>query len=102
MIEGAKIDLEGATENEKARVEFLNGKVVPIIIDLRGIKEISYEARKHSQKSGPTSGIYAAAIVVDTTISRVIGSFAIGLNQPVIPTKIFTSVSKAITLAGSH
>lgn len=97
VVEGAKIQLDDALENERARVELLGGKVVPIIIDIRGIKEISYEARKHSQKSGPTSGIYAAAIMVSSTISKVVGSFAIGLNQPAIPTKLFTDVDKAIT-----
>ena len=38
----------------------------------------------------------AQAIIVDSPVSRLIGSFFLGLNKPPFPTKLFTSEADAV------
>jgi hypothetical protein len=38
----------------------------------------------------------AAALIIDSLLSRAIGNFFMGLNKPIIPTRLFTSEAEAL------
>jgi hypothetical protein len=40
--------------------------------------------------------VFAAALVVESALSRALGSFFIGLSRPIVPTKLFDSLESAI------
>ena len=39
---------------------------------------------------------FGAALVVESALSRALGSFFVGLSRPVVPTKLFDSVENAL------
>lgn len=53
------------------------------------------EARRAYQEIDPKL-VFAAGLVVESPLSRALGSFFIGLARPVAPTKLFDTVEKAI------
>jgi len=86
----AEIDLEQAKENTKYVRELSGDNVYPILVDIRKIRSISKEARDHFAMRGRKPGVTAIAMLVSSPLSRIIGNFFLGLNQPVVPTKMFT------------
>lgn len=53
------------------------------------------EARRAYAEIDPKL-FYGAALVVESALSRALGSFFIGLSRPVVPTRLFDTVEKAI------
>lgn len=100
----AEINLEHAKENT-AKVRELSGDVVyPILVDIRKIRSISKEARDHFAMRGRKPGVVAIAMLVSSPLSRIIGNFFLGLNRPVVPTRMFTDRDQAESwiLNGQH
>jgi hypothetical protein len=96
--EGASIELEDA-HVDKGLAEQVHGGVEHVLlIDMRGVKAISKEARSYYAKPIEESRVLtkAVAIVVRTPISRVIGNFFLGSNRPVIPVRLFNSQEAAM------
>ena len=93
---GARDSLQDAEEHLAAQEELADGGSRPTLIDIRPMAGIDKEAR--DLYAGPrANGVNAAtALVVKSRISRVIGSFFIGLNKPGRPTRMFTSTDKAV------
>ncbi len=91
----AEINLDHAKENT-AKVREISGDVVyPILVDIRKIRSISKEARDHFAMRGRKPGVVAIAMLVSSPLSRIIGNFFLGLNQPVVPTRMFTDRDQA-------
>lgn len=100
----AEITLEHAKENT-AKVRELSGdQVYPILVDIRKIRSISKEARDHFSMRGRKPGVIAIAMLVSSPLSRIIGNFFLGLNHPVVPTRMFTDRERAEQwiLSGKH
>jgi hypothetical protein len=100
----AEINLEHAKENTK-KVRDLSGDVVyPILVDMRKIRSISKEARDHFAMRDRKPGVIAIAMLVSSPLSRIIGNFFLGLNQPRVPTRMFTDRDQAEQwiLSGKH
>jgi hypothetical protein len=38
----------------------------------------------------------AFAILIDSSVSRVVGNFFLGINKPAVPTKLFTNEKEAV------
>lgn len=91
------IVLEHAMENTKIVTSFYVDKKFPILIDARGIKSMSYEARHHFSAHGRDTKTNAFGIVIGSTISRVLGNFYLGINKPAVPTKLFDNEHDAIS-----
>ncbi len=95
VLKGAEIEVEDAIEGFIARQKILESKQpTPLILDIRKIEHISSEARQYSSRS--TDGLLCLAIVVDSGYSKIFGNYALFLNRPLIPTKLFTSEEKAL------
>lgn len=90
------ITLDMAIENTKVVTSFYTDKKFPILIDSRGIKSMSYEARKHFSARGRDTKTSAFGIVIGSTVSRVLGNFYLGINKPAVPTKLFDSEEAAL------
>lgn len=53
------------------------------------------EARRAYTEIDPTL-LYGGALVVESALSRALGSFFVGLSRPIVPTKLFESVQSAV------
>lgn len=89
---GATVDAVAAEQCVKGAAELAGDKLHLLLIDMRGLNSITQEAR-HVYNDGPAS---AVALLIGSPVSRVIGSFFLGLNKPDYPLKLFTSEDKAI------
>jgi hypothetical protein len=90
------ITLEHAVENSKfVNSLYVDGKF-PLLIDARGIKSMSYEARHHFSVRGRKTNTCAFGIIIGSAISRVLGNFYLGINKPTVPTKLFDKEAAAV------
>lgn len=76
------------------------GEAMPLLVDSRNINSITKEARDHFAMRGRSPGVTAIAILIASPVSRLIGNFYMGLNKPVVPTKLFTEEDKAMRWLG--
>ena len=93
---GADVTLKEARENSGAVNSFYYGEKFPLLIDARGIRSMTREARNQFSLRGRDSGAKAFAIVIDSAISKVIGNFFMGINKPEVPARLFTSEADAL------
>jgi hypothetical protein len=89
--------LEDAKENVNA-VNTLVGSGSPLLlIDVRKLKSIERSAREYYAMA-PDSSVRAMAMLVDSTVSRVIGNFVLGSYAKTrVPTRLFTDERQAAT-----
>ena len=90
-----QVTLADAKENVAAALKVANGRRLPILIDITSVRSVTREARLYYRDE---AGVHttAAALLIGSTISRVIANFVIGLDRPVVPARIFTSETEAI------
>lgn len=93
---GANIQLQDALNNSNCIKEISEGKVYPLLVNLKEIKSISKEARDHFSMNNRVPGVSAIAMLIKSPVSRIVGNFFLGLNKPTVPTKLFTEETKAI------
>lgn len=93
--EGSEIVLEDAVDNTAVVTSFYKDKKFPIMIDARGIKSMSREARNHFSARGRDSKTNSFGIIVKSPISRVVGNFFLGISKPSVPTKLFETEDEA-------
>jgi len=92
----AELTLETAKETMAAYLKLSKGKRHPLFVDTRGEKSMSRECRIYYASEENAKNASAAAIIVDTPVSRVLGNFYIGLSNPHLPSKLFTSEQGAL------
>lgn len=92
ILPGATVDSETAKECVAGVAELAGPKRHILLIDMRNLRDITQGARR-IYHDGPA---FAVALLVASPVSKVIGSFFIGLNRPSYPLRIFTSETKAI------
>jgi len=87
-----KIDaVEGvseAQENLDAIAALCGDELLPMLCDITGLKAQDRDARDLYSSTELTT---AVALVVHSPLARVIASFYLGLNRPLVPTRVFTS-----------
>jgi hypothetical protein len=93
---GISITLAHALENSNVVNSLLSDKKFPILIDSRNIRSMSYEARRHFSVRDRETRTNAFGIIIGSNISRVLGNFYLGINKPVVPTKLFYNEDDAI------
>lgn len=86
---GAEVQLEHARENSAAVSSLYHGIKFPLLIDSRGIKSMTKDARNQFTTKGRESYTTAFAIIIDSPLSRIIGNFFMGINKPAVPTRLF-------------
>lgn len=101
ILPGAFLDVDEVKENALRRAELLDvNRPIPSILDITEIRKITKEARKESSRS--TAGLSAIAMIVDSGLSKIIGNYAIILNRPAIPVRLFTSLKEARIWVRDH
>lgn len=85
-----------AREIVAARKEFTEGKTYPGIGDDSGIWGIEKGARDYFASTEGTSGVSAAALVLKSSFSKILGNFILKVSRPTQPARIFTSQEKAL------
>ena len=84
-----------AMENSKAVNSLKQDKKFPLMIDARDINSITRDARDFFSTRGRETNINSMAVIIRSTISRVIGNFFLGINKPAVPTRLFEHEQEA-------
>ncbi len=92
-----KISLENARENTALLASIADERRVPLLVDITESRGISREAREEYSGEALIANVCALALLVCSPVSKVMGSFFLGLNKPAIPTQLFSSEEKALS-----
>ena len=90
-----KQTLSDAVENMDALEKVRLGKKRPLFVDIRAAMSTDAEGRKYYSRPELADRFTACAFIVGSPISRVIGSFFLGLNKLPFPVRLFTSEEHA-------
>lgn len=94
--EGSVIDLDVAREEIAAYSTLCKGKKRAVLVDIRGVKSVSAEARSHLAGEEGAKVTRAAALLIGNPLSRIMGNFFQGLNKTSFPSKLFKSEEEAL------
>lgn len=96
-VEGTMDNAKDAQENVAFFYSYAQrlGKPVGCAVIMSNMLSQEAEARRAYAEINPTL-VYGGALVVESALSRALGSFFVGLSRPVVPTKLFDSVEKGI------
>jgi uncharacterized membrane protein YagU involved in acid resistance len=92
---GSEVELDHAVENSRA-VNSLNAPNFPLLIDARGIKSMTKEAREYFSVNDRETKVTAMAILIKSPLSKVIGNFYMLLNKPKMHSKLFIDEASAL------
>jgi hypothetical protein len=95
-IPGVEVTLKSVIEVSRHVKKFSMGKKVPVFVDIRGLKSMTREARLFVSGEDAAQAHSAAALLIGSPLSKVIGNFFLGINKPPYPTKLFNSQEKAL------
>ena len=96
LKEGSVIELKEAKEEIAAYSSFCKEKKRPQLVDIRGVKSVSAEARNYFAGEELAEAVCAIAGIIGSPLSRIMGNFFLGLNKPSFPSKLFTSEEEAL------
>lgn len=92
----AVVEIADALENSEAVLKVSDGKIYPMLVNLKEIKSISKEARDHFSMQNRKPGVKAIGLLINSPTSMIIGNFFLGLNRSTVPVKLFTVEEKAV------
>lgn len=92
--DGVSVDVDEMEESKNARIVLQQGKSMKVLVDSRGLFQITKEARAYAAEHGEMS--IAMTILSDSLGTRLLTNFFIKHNKPSTPTKMFTSKEKAL------
>lgn len=90
-----KVDLPEAKTATQERLTFTGDKTYPVITDYSKVRDTTKSARDYLSSDEPSKGIKAIALIIDSSVGRVIYNFFISLNKPAFPIQVFTDQEKA-------
>ena len=88
------LDLAAAQKIIEDAVILAGDKTYPVLTDIRDMPPHSKEVRDYFANEGSDSAC-ANAILVSSSISRILANFFLNINKPLIPTRIFNDPVKA-------
>jgi hypothetical protein len=89
-----EIDLHKAKEAVAARVKLCEAKSYPCLIDIRGLKSMSKEAREYLANEG-AKYITALALITGNAFTRTFAQLFLIINNPFIPVRLFDDPQSA-------
>jgi len=89
-----ELDIEAAKKIIADSLLFTEGKIYPVMNDIKNMPSHTREVREFFAGQGSRSA-KANAILVSSTFNRVMANFFLSLSKPLIPTKIFNDRNKA-------
>ena len=95
-VPGAKVTLKDAQETMAAYLKVNKGRKLPLFVDTKTMRSLAREARHYYAGEEAAKVASAVAIIVGTPVSRVLGNFYIGLSNPHLPSRLFSSENEAL------
>jgi hypothetical protein len=92
----AEITQGDAEETHEAVQDLYGGDSYPLLVDIRGVKSASREARKFFAGTHSSKTTRAVGLLVASPVSRMIGTFFIRLSKPYFPARLFTREAEAV------
>ncbi|MFZ2103567.1 MAG: hypothetical protein WAU86_23690 [Oricola sp.] len=93
---GAEVTLEDAQETMAVYKAMSGGKRLPLFIDTKTMRSLSRDARHFYASEEAAECASAAAIIIGSPVSTVLGNFYLGLSNPRLPTCLFSSEDEAM------
>ncbi len=90
--DSAEVTGQDAQEALQAIASLADGPSTPVLVDLRVARSVSRQARRTFASSPVPSRI---AMYVESSLSRVIANFFIGVSGPSVPVRVFTDLDDA-------
>lgn len=90
------INLEMAKVMVRDRLKVSNGIVRPMFIDISSMASTNIETRKYLSSEEAIYLVSAGAIYTANPIAKFAGNLFLHINQPKVPTRIFTNKQEAI------
>jgi len=73
-----------------------------VLVDVRPIRSASREALKLTANTAADRDTRAAAILIDSPVSTLLGNFFLKLSRPLYPTRLFRDADEARAWLHSH
>jgi hypothetical protein len=89
--------LDDAKENVTTISRINGGKPTPVLVDIRSGQSIDREIRDYYSSKNGLLVIKALALLVESPITQIMANIFINMNQPSVPTRLFTSEAAAVT-----
>jgi hypothetical protein len=102
MKQGCEMALDDAKENVAAIYELAGRARTLVLVDTRGVRWQSREARDYFTSANAAEATTAVALVVGSPVSRVLGSFFLRFEKHRFPTALFDDETKAIDWLLEH
>ena len=96
VLSNAEVVLEDMKEIAAAYRKLSKGIARPALSDIRNVKSANRATRTYAVGEDVSSVLSAAAMLVSSPVSTVIGNFALRVDKPPYPTQLFRSQVKAI------
>jgi hypothetical protein len=93
VFPGAEYTLVDAKQNLASIVQVSNGKRLPLLVDIRNAKTVNRAAR---QVFATIECVTSTALLIDSSISQIIGNVFLNFSKPANPTRLFTSETEAV------
>ncbi|MGZ5243479.1 MAG: DUF7793 family protein [Bacteroidia bacterium] len=91
-----KLDLEAAKQTVMLRLGMVQGVNHLVLIDAQNVKTITKEARDYFASDEGTKFIIASALVLDSTVGKILGNFFLQISRPKVPLRLFTNKGDAL------
>lgn len=92
---GKILDLPAAQKIISDATELSKDKIYPALTDIRDMPTHAKDVRNYFANEG-SHNASANAIIVSSTVSKMLANFFLTLNKPIVPTRIFTDSAKAV------
>lgn len=94
---GASVDLITAKKLIETRLVLQNGRDLPLLVDITGLRHVTKDARDFFASNESLRGTIAGALIVGKSLfSRTLGNIFFLLSRPEIPHKMFGSAVPAM------
>lgn len=88
------LSLDIAKACVESRIFYTRGEDSLLLVDMRGIKSTTGQARHYMATVGTTK-VIAAALITGTVFNRALASVFLAVNKPAIPTRLFADYEQA-------
>lgn len=95
--EGAELTIEHTRPFTEALVKVSKGQIRPLLVDFKNMKSQTKDCRDYFAKDPTHVATHsAAALVVNSALTRMIANFFLGMNKAVKPVRLFDDRESAI------
>ena len=88
--------LEDAIANVRASAELLAGARAPTLLDARSARAITRPAREYYTGPENAKVTLGTAMLINSSVGRIIGNFMIQVNRPAFPIPLFSDEAEAL------